>query len=447
MTRRLIGPASARAAVVAGTLLLVGCSTSEDVGLGAMSTVASAGASNPTLARAPEGNGVLVAWVGAGEVGSDVFIARVAAEGTTEGEPVRVNHIPGDADPHEQAPAQVAVGPGGEVYVVWQKKVAAPWLEFGGADLRLARSTDGGRTFEPAINVNDNPPGSPARMSFHNVAVGPDGTVFVSWIDARKRDAVREAAYMESSGGEGAGGAGGESGAGAAAPMAAHHSTAEPGTEIRVAVSHDGGATFGPSVVVDGDSCPCCRTALVAGPDGVVYIAWRKIFPGGIRDSAVARSTDGGATFSEPRAIHQDGWEFAGCPHAGPSLALDDEGRVHATWYTGKEGVQGLWYAVSDDQGDSFGEPLAILTDEWVPPSQARLAVDGETVWVAWDDLRQAEDRRVKLGRVENGRIREVEVDAHGNSPMLAVSHGFGGLAWQDGETVRLRMIGGGIAE
>src|SRR5690606_31302844 len=86
--------------------------------------------------------------------------------------------------------------------------------------------------------------------------------------------------------------------------------------------------------------------------------------------------------------VHNDDWEFAGCPHAGPSLVVGPDGRLHASWYTGRPDRQGLWYAVSDDQGDSFSEPIAILTDSFVPASQARLALVGDEVWVAWDDLR-----------------------------------------------------------
>src|SRR5690606_32160280 len=145
----------------------------------------------------------------------------------------------------------------------------------------------------------------------------------------------------------------------------------------------------GASVVVDHDSCPCCRTALVVAPDGSIFTAWRKVFEGGIRDIAISRSSDDGRTFSPARPVHGDLWEFSACPHAGPSLAIGGEGRRHAAWYAGAAGRQGLWYAASADGGASFGPPVPLLTDEWVPPSQARLASDQDVTWVAWDDLRE----------------------------------------------------------
>jgi len=428
-----------------GGIALTGCDPGAGASVGEVTTLATAGASNPTVAPDGEG-GFLVAWVANGETGGDAWLAKLDATGTPAGAPVRVNDIPGDADPHEQAPAQVATGPNGEVYVVWQRVVMAPWLEFGGADLRLAKSVDGGNSFDPAITVNDNTDGSPARVSFHNLAVAPDGTVYASWIDARVRDHHREMLYRENeehahAGGHGSGAAipAGETSAMGSSPagggMGMMMSGEEPGTEIRMAVSRDGGRSFGSSLVVDENSCPCCRTALALGPAGDLFIGWRKIFDGGIRDIAVARSADGGRSFAAPRAVHRDAWEFGGCPHAGPSLTVAD-GKLHATWYTGHEERQGLWYAVSDDDGETFSEPLAVLTDDWVPPSQARLAVTDGEVWVAWDDLRQL-DRRVRLARIVDGRLREVSLNLAGHSPMITFSGGTGLLAWLDNGTVR----------
>ncbi len=383
-------------------------------------TLAEQGGTNPTVAVDPVAGGVLLAWVGETEGRADVYLARVSADGEPSA-PVRVNDLPGDAAPHEQAPAQVGVGPEGNVYVAWQNNTPVEGRRFPASDLRFARSTDGGLSFEPAITVNDDAGGLPASHTFHDLTVAADGTVYVSWIDSRER-ARREA--------EG----GGEAGA------------ALPGPEIRIARSNDGGRSFGRSVVVDRDACPCCRTSVAVAPDGTVYVAWRKVHDGNVRDIVVARSEDGGRTFASPVRVHADGWVIDGCPHAGPAIGVDSAGRLHVAWYTGREGRQGVFYAVSEDGGRSFGPRVALVEGEWVPVSLVRLAVDprGGT-WFVWDD-RRGEARMVHLAHAaEGGRPRPVGVvPVPGAAPGIAMHGNTMGLAWLDGESIRARAAFGG---
>jgi hypothetical protein len=87
-------------------------------------------------------------------------------------------------------------------------------------------------------------------------------------------------------------------------------------------------------VTVATDVCFCCKTAVAAGPDGIVYVAWRHIYPTNLRDIAVARSADGGKTFSTPVRVSEDGWQIAGCPDDGPALAVDESGTLHVVWPT-----------------------------------------------------------------------------------------------------------------
>src|SRR5690606_26771091 len=96
-----------------------GGGTGDPPELGGIATVAERGASNPTVALDPRTGRSYVAWVGSEEGISNVYLA-VAEPGASFAGPVRVNDLPGDAAPHEQAPAQVAVGPEGNVYVLWQ---------------------------------------------------------------------------------------------------------------------------------------------------------------------------------------------------------------------------------------------------------------------------------------------------------------------------------------
>src|SRR5258708_18711043 len=73
--------------------------------------------------------------------------------------------------------------------------------------------------------------------------------------------------------------------------------------------------------------CFCCKTA-VATRGSDVFVAWRHLFPGGVRDIALARSTDGGRTFLDPRRVSEDHRKLHACPAHRPSLALPAQGAV-----------------------------------------------------------------------------------------------------------------------
>ena len=102
---------------------------------------------------------------------SNVLLASMSPDGTVT-QPVRVNGKDGDAMPHLQAPAQVAVGAGSEVYVVWHNSKPRPGESFPGSDLRFARSLDGGESFEPTLTVNDDVDGPVTSHLFHEYVSG-----------------------------------------------------------------------------------------------------------------------------------------------------------------------------------------------------------------------------------------------------------------------------------
>ena len=384
--------------------------------VGAPVNVAAGGVSNPTVALQPDG-APLVAWVGQD---GNVFVARRAADGSFR-KAVRANDVAGEAAPHEQAPAQIATGRDGHAYVIWQTRVPIAGRRFPASDLRFARSTDGGLTFEPARTINDDAGGQPTSHTFHDLYVDREGTVFASWIDGRTTETARLEKGAHHKGGHG----------GHGSPL---------GPEIRVARSTDQGSSFSASVVVDHDACPCCRTSLARAPDGTLFVAWRKIFAGDVRDVVVARSTDGGATFEEPVRVHNDGWVYPGCPHAGPSIAVDGAGALHVVWYTGAEGRAGLYLAASRDGGRTFGAPQP-LSKGTAPVSHARLAPTPDGVWIAWEDRNQP-GGRVALSRCgPDGVLRfATELRGEGRSPAIAAAGGAPAVAWLAGDTVRVAL-------
>lgn len=360
-------------------------------------------ASNPTVAG--DDDGMLATWVETRGEASNVVLVRANRAGEPT-ETVRVNDVLGDAAAHGQAPARVAVGPEGNVYVAWQNATEIPGRMYPASDLRFARSTDGGRTFEPAIYVNDDAGGTPASHTFHDMKVLGDGAVLVSWIDGRAR-------------------------AGATGP------------DIRVARSTDGGESFGAGVILDDEACPCCRTAMATGPDGTVFVAWRKVYPGNIRDIVVARSTDGGRTFGEPQRVHEDRWVIDGCPHAGPALAVDRAGRLHVAWFTAGEAGHGLYHTTSGDGGVTFADPFRITPEGPVPTTQVTMAADPADpdgqVWLAWEDTSPGRSG-VRLGRsIGGGNPETIAHDAfEGMLPSAAIVHGAPAIAWLDGDAVGL---------
>ena len=420
--RRRTGAAFVALGLLAG---LAGCD-SAGTSIDDVSLVAGGAAHSPTVAVAANGT-AYVAWV-SGDSVHDVLLARV---GDT---PVRVNDIHGDAAPHTQAPAQVAVGPEGNIYVAWQNNTHIEGRRFPVSDLRLARSTDGGRTFEPAIYVNDDAGATPASHTFHDMAVSDDGTVYVSWIDGRARAQEQPDAHA----GAAMPGHGGHAGMAMREHGSSGQAASEVGPEIRLARSRDGGRSFEPSVIVAGNSCPCCRTSIaVAGED--VYVAWRDNDEN-IRNVVVAHSADRGETWSAPRAVHDDRWRIDGCPHAGPALAIAEDGRLHVAWYTGTPARPGIYHAIADD-ALAFGAPVPLLDGQWVPPSLVDLAAVGGNMFAAWDD-RRTDVPRVSLGVAGAAPAAAGFVSARsraemdGLAPSLAANGGGYALAWLRGDSV-----------
>jgi hypothetical protein len=174
-------------------------------------------------------------------------------------------------------------------------------------------------------------------------------------------------------------------------------------------------------------------------------MAWRSVGAGGIRDVVVARSADGGATWSAPVRAHADDWKFDGCPHAGPAVAVDSSGTLHVTWWTGKEGSAGVLYARSTDGARSFEPAIPLGVAQFSRPAHVQLALgrDGK-VAVAWDDGTKEIPRvLVRVSRDGGRRFGDaIPVSVAGRSatfPVLGISGDSISVAWSEesSETAR----------
>ena len=230
---------------------------------------------------------------------------------------------------------------GTDAYALWEQGSAE-----GGTELMFARSLRFGRKFEKPIRVTDK--ARPSSNAFSHLSVAPNGEIYAVWLDGRNPRAEA------------------------------------PGTSsVFLAKSTDRGATFGRNIEVASGVCPCCRPVVAFGEQGEVYVSWRHVFKGDVRDIVMATSRDGGAAFGAPVRVADDNWKISGCPHSGPSVARKG-GRLYVTWFS--EGVSkdaGVRVAWSDDGAKTFSRP-AIVSGGVVDANHPALSIseDGRVLVV-----------------------------------------------------------------
>jgi hypothetical protein len=366
--------------------------------------LASIGAS-PTVAASPQSATRFFAWVRPGQNSSDVVVARVEGQGSAV--PVTVSAGESGIVASVTSPPRIAVGTKGEVYVLFEQRLPSPYLQSGRGVLKLARSTDGGRNFAPPKDVAVDSVETSAESA--GLAVAPDGTVTVAWLD--KRDAIARAKLPEDQ-----------------RPKDVRWiDSDDPKVEVRVARSTDGGENFLPSVLIASDASEQSPVSVAIGSDGTYYAAWRakrNEFKGSydsVRDVVVASSADGGKTWSKPVKVHNDRFKAGSCPKLSHGIGVDSKGRLHVAWYTGTSVGPGVFYAVSTDQGKSFSAPLPLLTDKWVPYANVRLAIDNrDRALVAFEDRRDEQNKRVVLTRIDASATQNLLGSFEGEAPDVA---------------------------
>jgi hypothetical protein len=285
-----------------------------------------------------------IAWVSAPGGGTD---GRLYVS-VNKAEPIELKDTLGPIEAHGESPPKIAYASDGSLDAIYVVSKVVAGKRFPLAALRFVRSTNGGKTWSVPVTVTSD--AVFGAHNFHALHIAPDGKTYVSWL-----------------GGPG------------------------PKSAAWIAHSTDNGATWTPAVRPDsGEACPCCRTALATSTDGSLYMAWRKVFPGNIRDVVISKSADDGATWSAPVRVHADNWHYDGCPHAGPSIQVDRSGVIHAAWWVGKEGSAGVYYAHSTDGGATFSNPVSLGVAQFSKPAHVQLALDPDsskrTVAVTWDD-------------------------------------------------------------
>lgn len=364
------------------------------------------GRSNSAPAVAGWGKMVAVAWTASTEKVSDIFVSISTDSGATFRDPVRVNDVDGDARASGEQAARVLIGPGNIVHVIWPSRHETQSV------IRYAKSTDGGRSFSKAITVADDT--APGMRGWESAALGHDGGMHAAWLDGRNAEARAH-----------------HHGRGAPSGGSAKTATAGAPRQDLFYASWKGDGPQGDRRLAE-RVCFCCKTA-VATSGNQVFVAWRHIFPGSIRDIAIVRSSDNGATFGEPIRLSDDGWTIDACPDDGPAMATDGHGVVYVTWPTmvaGNTPRKGIFYSSLTENG-TFTPRLRLDSGEADPAHPQIGSEDHGTSAVVWDE-RAGEARRIVLRRVTSGKAEPAEIfeGAGVNYPVVAAAEGHFVVIW-----------------
>lgn len=359
------------------------------------------------------------------------------AEGESPGEPswrLRFARLEDPAAGRWSDPVTVAPSSpdGGRFFANWADRPAAyqgsptpgaeaplfaHWLAMNGDavytyEVRMARSADGGRTWQPLGRLHSD--AAAAEHGFVSYAPDPErpGGVRAVWLDGR--------ATVDG------------------APMTLR--TARVGEEIDRASEE----------LLDDSVCDCCSTTAAVTPAGTL-IVYRDRTGDEVRDPWMVRG--GAGSWSEPEPLHRDGWEIPACPVNGPVAGVSDD-HVWVAWFTAEGARPRVLAAVSADGGRTFASPVTL--DAEGPLGRVDLVADGSTALISWLDTAD-EQAVIRLRRMaDDGRLgppvdvaRATGSRSSGVPRLLAISpedSGEGGdrllVAWVDpGDDERPRSL------
>jgi hypothetical protein len=382
---------------------------------------------DPALAVDPTTGNLLLSWVGGDSTGWSLYFARSGDQGRTWSAPSLVTSGAHEVHPHGESSPRLVAATGGRVALAWSSSIEVPGRKWPATLIRASRSTDGGASWSVPVTLNDDTAGTAAGHQFHGAAWSGESGLVVSWLDER------EGAALAIHHGEHS--------------PTAHDVTDEADAVIFSAISPDFGVTWGDSnQLMWGEVCPCCRITLARAPDGRVISAWRKHYPGNIRDVVTAPVDQ--ALPVEPVRVNQDNWVYPGCPHTGPGISIDSAGARHVVWYVGKEGDAGVYYQRVLADAGAGQEPVALIRARTLPTAHTTIAALSGGRALAAYDMTETGDRAIEVSLIGGNqtvlRKHLITGSEGGQYPqVIASGPGQAVVAWigKAGERREIRLV------
>ena len=345
-----------------------------------LASPATGNAAQPQLSVSSRG--VLLSWIErSGDLASLKFAERTAT-GWTE-----VRTVASGRDwfvNWADVPSVIRL-PNGTIVGHWLQKSGPDTYAY---DVRLSYSTDDGKSWTAAFIPHHD--GTKTEHGFASLFPLGDGLGAI-WLDGRnmKPPSARPEGPAARSG-----------------QAAAGHDDHGGGGAMTVHFGRfDGNWKQVDESVVDARVCECCPTAVTVTNEGVIA-AFRDRSPDEVRDIYTARLVNG--EWSQPAAVHGDGWKIAACPVNGPALSAVDR-NVAAAWFTVK-GEQGQAFVTfSSDAGRTYGAPIRVDDGGSLGRVDVALLPDGNAAIATWIEFA---DQRSQF------RVRRIDRDGTRSAPV-----------------------------
>jgi len=262
------------------------------------------------------------------------------------------------------------------------RTLVAQWLvtnvgNADGYDLRLARSSDDGRTWSMPFSPHHD--GTKTQHGFASL-FDTGGGLGAIWLDGR--------AMTPGKGPD-------AEATGDMALRAAHFDRAwkqlaDNAVDLRV--------------------CECCPTAAAVTTDGPI-VAYRNRSADEVRDIYTSRFT--GHAWTVPAPVHDDGWKIDGCPVNGPALGATGRS-VAVAWFTAPKDDGHAFVAFSTDAGRTFSAPVQVDDAGSLGRVDVEQMADGSAL-VAWVEF---------ANRTAAYKVRRVERDGQRSAAVLVADAG-----------------------
>ncbi|HSB12768.1 MAG TPA: sialidase family protein [Blastocatellia bacterium] len=221
--------------------------------------------------------------------------------------------------------------------------------------------------------------------------------------------------------------------------------SSSPSGNVAFLRSTDLGATFTDPIDVSRSSGFATEPEVAVDPSDAINVVWEDTAPGASQ-IMFSRSTDAGATFSDPVQV-----STGVGPATEATVATDSEGRISVAWVDESGGNANAYYARSTDHGVTFSEPINVSGFANGDIHKPVLATFENTVYVAFQngDLfgeENIKNRQVFLVKSSDAGVTfgdsEKVSDANNNvgrahSPAMVVdSRGVLHLVWIDASVI-----------